>query len=124
MATGCTAIFKSSEKSPIGLIQIGELVKEAGFPPGVINIITGDGKVGAALASHMDINKISFTGSVFAGKKVQELAAKRYAAQYLKSKLQLLIFTQQPKARHSRTRRQIPVYHLLRCKHRKRAPTP
>jgi aldehyde dehydrogenase (NAD+) len=56
---------------------LGELVKEAGFPPGVINIITGDGKVGAALASHMDVDKISFTGSVGAGKKVQELAAKR-----------------------------------------------
>jgi aldehyde dehydrogenase (NAD+) len=43
----------------------------------VVNIVTGDGKVGAALASHMDVNKISFTGSAFAGKKVQELAAKR-----------------------------------------------
>lgn len=78
MATGCTVVFKGSEKSPIGLLQLGELVKEAGFPPGVINIITGDGRVGAALASHMDIDKISFTGSVPAGKKVQELAAKRY----------------------------------------------
>ena len=70
-------VFKSSEKSPIGLLQLGKLVKEAGFPPGVINFITGDGKVGAALASHMDIDKISFTGSLLAGKKVQELAAKR-----------------------------------------------
>ncbi|KAH7074377.1 aldehyde dehydrogenase [Paraphoma chrysanthemicola] len=76
VAAGCTFIYKGSEKSPIGLLQFGDLVKEAGFPPGVINIVTGDGKVGAALASHMDINKISFTGSVFAGKKVQELAAK------------------------------------------------
>lgn len=78
LATGCTFIYKASEKSPIGVLQLGELVKEAGFPPGVINIVTGDGKVGAALASHMDINKISFTGSSFAGKKVAELAAKRY----------------------------------------------
>tara|TARA_R110002003_G_scaffold48_49_gene4307 strand:+ start:5582 stop:6010 length:429 start_codon:yes stop_codon:yes gene_type:complete len=77
MAAGCTFIYKGSEKSPIGLLQFGDLIKEAGFPPGVINIVTGDGKVGAALASHMDINKISFTGSVSAGKKVQELAAKR-----------------------------------------------
>jgi aldehyde dehydrogenase (NAD+) len=76
LAAGCTFIYKGSEKSPIGMLQLGELVKEAGFPPGVINIITGDGKVGAALASHMDVNKISFTGSAFAGKKVQELAAK------------------------------------------------
>lgn len=82
LAAGCTFIFKGSEKSPIGLIQLGQYVKEAGFPPGVINIVTGDGKVGAALASHMDINKISFTGSAFAGKKVQELAAKRYAPRF------------------------------------------
>ncbi|OAL51320.1 aldehyde dehydrogenase [Pyrenochaeta sp. DS3sAY3a] len=76
LAAGCTMIYKASEKSPVGILQIGELIKEAGFPPGVVNIVTGDGKVGSALASHMDINKISFTGSVFAGKKVQELAAK------------------------------------------------
>lgn len=48
------------------------------IPSGVINIVTGDGRVGSALASHMGINKISFTGSSFAGKKVQEMAAKRY----------------------------------------------
>lgn len=77
LAAGCTFIYKGSEKSPIGVLQLGQFVKEAGFPPGVINIVTGDGKVGAALAGHMDINKISFTGSAFAGKKVQELAAKR-----------------------------------------------
>lgn len=76
LAAGCTFIYKASEKSPIGMLQLGQFIKEAGFPPGVINIITGDGTVGAALASHMDINKISFTGSAFAGKKVQELAAK------------------------------------------------
>ncbi|KAH8728844.1 aldehyde dehydrogenase [Phaeosphaeriaceae sp. PMI808] len=76
VAAGCTFIFKGSEKSPLGVLQVGDLVKEAGFPPGVINIVTGDGNVGAMLASHMDINKVSFTGSMFAGKKVQELAAK------------------------------------------------
>lgn len=69
-------IYKGSEKSPLALLQLGDLVREAGFPPGVVQIVTGDGKTGAMLASHMDINKISFTGSVFAGKKVQELAAK------------------------------------------------
>ncbi|KAH7349213.1 putative aldehyde dehydrogenase [Pyrenochaeta sp. MPI-SDFR-AT-0127] len=76
IAAGCTFIYKGSEKSPVGLLQLGELIKEAGFPPGVINFVTGDGKVGAALAGHMDINKITFTGSVFAGKKVQDLATK------------------------------------------------
>ncbi|KAH7078634.1 aldehyde dehydrogenase [Paraphoma chrysanthemicola] len=76
LATGCTVVFKASEKSPIGILQLGTLVKEAGFPPGVINIVTGDGKVGAALASHMGVDKITFTGSTFAGLKVQELALK------------------------------------------------
>ncbi|KAF2175521.1 aldehyde dehydrogenase [Zopfia rhizophila CBS 207.26] len=69
VVVGCTAIFKGSEKSPLGLLALGDLVKEAGFPPGIINIITGDGRTGSMLASHMDINKTSFTGSVFAGKK-------------------------------------------------------
>jgi aldehyde dehydrogenase (NAD+) len=77
LAAGCTFIYKGSEKSPVGILQLGELIKEAGFPPGVLNIVTGDGKVGVALASHMDINKISFTGSLFTGRKIQELAAKR-----------------------------------------------
>ena len=56
--------------------MFGRLVKEAGFPPGVVNMVSGDGKVGAMLASHMGVNKISLTGSVGAGKKVQEMAAK------------------------------------------------
>jgi aldehyde dehydrogenase (NAD+) len=69
-------IFKSSEKSPLGAIAYGELIKEAGFPPGVINIVTGDGKVGAMLAGHMDIAKVAFTGSAAAGRQVQIAAAK------------------------------------------------
>lgn len=76
MAAGNTFILKSSEKSPIALAQYGELFNEAGFPPGVINILTGDGKVGALLASHMEIRKIAFTGSAAAGRVVQIAAAK------------------------------------------------
>jgi aldehyde dehydrogenase (NAD+) len=59
----------------VGHPSVGEL-QDADKMIGVVNIITGDGKTGAMLAGHMDINKISFTGSVFAGKKVQELATK------------------------------------------------
>ena len=77
LACGNTIVLKPAEQTPLSILYFATLVKEAGFPPGVVNIVTGDGKVGAALASHMDINKISFTGSAFAGKKVQELAAKR-----------------------------------------------
>ena len=76
MAAGNTFILKSSEKSPISLAQYGDLLNEAGFPPGVINIITGDGKVGAILASDMTIRKIAFTGSANAGRQVQIAAAK------------------------------------------------
>lgn len=64
IAAGNTFVFKASEKSPLGAIALGELVKEAGFPPGVINIVSGAGKTGALLASHMNIWKISFTGSI------------------------------------------------------------
>ncbi|KAF9888270.1 hypothetical protein FE257_008840 [Aspergillus nanangensis] len=74
IATGNTYIFKSSEKSPLGSLAFGELIKKAGFPPGVINIISGPGSTGELLASHMGIKKISYTGSVMAGRKVQVAA--------------------------------------------------
>lgn len=51
VATGCTVIFKGSEKSPLGLLALGDLVKEAGFPPGVINIINGDGRTGSSMST-------------------------------------------------------------------------
>lgn len=55
---------------------MARLFKEAGFPPGVVNILTGDGTTGALLASHMDIDKISFTGSGPSGRKVIDAASK------------------------------------------------
>ncbi|PVH69722.1 putative aldehyde dehydrogenase [Cadophora sp. DSE1049] len=74
LAAGNTFIFKSSEKSPLSALFLGNLVKEAGFPPGVLQFISGDGKVGSLLASHMKIDKISFTGSTSTGKIVQRSA--------------------------------------------------
>ncbi|KAL1969442.1 hypothetical protein VTN77DRAFT_8880 [Rasamsonia byssochlamydoides] len=76
IAAGNTFIFKSSEKSPLGVLALGELVVEAGFPPGVINFVSGGGSTGQLLASHMKIAKIAFTGSVLVGRKVQEAATK------------------------------------------------
>lgn len=67
-------IFKNSEKSPLGALAWGELFAKAGFPPGVANFVSGGGNTGALLASHMGISKISFTGSVVAGRKVNEAA--------------------------------------------------
>jgi aldehyde dehydrogenase (NAD+) len=76
LAAGNTFVFKSSEKAPLGALAYGELIKEAGFPPGVINLVTGAGPVGSMLASHMDIAKIAFTGSAAVGRAVQIAAAK------------------------------------------------
>lgn len=76
MAAGNTFILKTSEKSPLGAALYGDLLNEAGFPPGVINIVTGAGPVGNLLASHMDISKIAFTGSAPAGRAVMAAAAK------------------------------------------------
>lgn len=74
VAAGNTFIFKASEKSPLGALALGELVKQAGFPPGVINFVSGDGATGALLAAHMKIDKITFTGSTSIGRRVQRAA--------------------------------------------------
>tara|TARA_R110002060_G_scaffold45447_3_gene56773 strand:+ start:397 stop:669 length:273 start_codon:yes stop_codon:yes gene_type:complete len=58
----------------LSALVLGKLVIEAGFPPGVIQFLSGGGKTGALLASHMKISKVSFTGSTITGKKVQKLA--------------------------------------------------
>lgn len=76
LAAGNTFIFKSSERSPLGTLQVGELVAQAGFPPGVINLLSGCGPTGALLSSHMEIRHISFTGSVVAGRQILTAAAK------------------------------------------------
>jgi len=74
MLTLVQFIFKSSEKSPLSALALGRYVVEAGFPPGVIQFISGGGKVGALLASNTTISKISFTGSTHVGKIVQKAA--------------------------------------------------
>lgn len=76
LAAGCSFIFKASEKSPLGVLGLAPLYAEAGFPPGVVQFVSGGRETGAALASHMDISKISFTGSVQGGKGVQAAALK------------------------------------------------
>lgn len=76
LATGNCFILKPSEKTPYAALALGHLIEQAGFPPGVFQILSGDGSTGALLASHMRIRKISFTGSITTGKKIQELAAR------------------------------------------------
>jgi aldehyde dehydrogenase (NAD+) len=69
--------FQSSEFTPLSAIRMATLIHEAGFPPGVVNIITGYGNtVGQAISEHMHIDKVAFTGSTLVGRKVMEAAAK------------------------------------------------
>ncbi|KAK1252184.1 hypothetical protein MKX08_003371 [Trichoderma sp. CBMAI-0020] len=75
LATGNVLIVKPSEKGPLGSLAIAPLFEEAGFPPGVFQVVSGDGRTGGLLAEHMRIRKISFTGSVATGKKIQIAAA-------------------------------------------------
>ncbi|KAK9329525.1 aldehyde dehydrogenase domain-containing protein [Lipomyces starkeyi] len=75
IAAGNTVVLKTSELTPLSSLFLGNLIIEAGFPPGVVNILSGDGNTGAVLASHPGINKISFTGSATTGKKIMHAAA-------------------------------------------------
>jgi len=75
LAVGCTVVMKLSEKTPLTGLMMCELIKEAGFPPGVINIINGYIEAGEAIARHMDIDKVAFTGSTETGKKIVKMSA-------------------------------------------------
>lgn len=75
LSVGNSMVFKPSEQSPITAAKLAEIYIEAGLPPGLFNVIQGDGTTGAILSSHPDIAKISLTGSVETGKKVMASAA-------------------------------------------------
>src|SRR5450432_3781916 len=75
LATGCTVVLKPAEQTPLSALRLGELIEEAGFPDGVVNIVTGYGEAGAALAAHDDVDKVAFTGSTEVGKLIVQAAA-------------------------------------------------
>ena len=76
LAAGCTVVLKPSEIAPVNAIILAEVIHEAGLPPGVFNLVNGAGPVvGEVLATHPDVDMVSFTGSTRAGKRVAELAA-------------------------------------------------
>jgi aldehyde dehydrogenase (NAD+) len=76
LAAGCTFVVKPSEHSPASTLAFGELLSEAGFPPGVFNVVTGlSRETGAALAGHKGIDKVAFTGSTATGRAVAHAAA-------------------------------------------------
>jgi phenylacetaldehyde dehydrogenase len=75
LATGVTVVLKPAEQTPLTALRLGELILEAGVPEGVVNIVTGFGEAGAALAAHDDVDKIAFTGSTEVGKEIVKAAA-------------------------------------------------
>ncbi len=76
LATGCTVVLKPAEQTPLTALRLGELICEAGFPDGVVNIVPGYGETaGAALAAHNDVDKCAFTGSTEVGKLILHAAA-------------------------------------------------
>ncbi|KAJ7650924.1 aldehyde dehydrogenase [Roridomyces roridus] len=77
LATGNCIVLKPSEMTPLSALKFASLVSEAGFPPGVVNVVNGYGTtVGQAISEHMDIAKVSFTGSTLVGRKILEASAK------------------------------------------------
>jgi acyl-CoA reductase-like NAD-dependent aldehyde dehydrogenase len=70
LAAGCTVVLKPAEQTPLTALRIGELALEAGIPPGVLNVLTGDGDTGAAIVEHPGIDKIAFTGSTAVGREI------------------------------------------------------
>jgi len=70
LAAGCTVILKPAEQTPLTALRLGQLVQEAGFPEGVVNVLTGDGETGAAIVDHPGVHKIAFTGSTAVGREI------------------------------------------------------
>src|SRR5260221_9379785 len=76
LAAGNTVVLKPAETTPLTALRVGELINEAGFPPGVVNILPGYGPTaGAAIARHMDVDKVAFTGSTEVGHLIMRAAA-------------------------------------------------
>src|SRR5271166_6643865 len=76
LATGNTVVLKPAEFTPLTALALAELCQEAGLPPGVVNIVTGDGSTGEALVKHPDVDKIAFTGSTEVGRAIRSATAK------------------------------------------------
>jgi phenylacetaldehyde dehydrogenase len=77
LTAGCTVVLKPAEQTPLSALRLGELIEEAGFPQGVVNIVTGMGETaGAALASHKDVDKVAFTGSTEVGRLIVAASGK------------------------------------------------
>ncbi|WP_445330492.1 aldehyde dehydrogenase family protein [Streptomyces sp. GSL17-111] len=75
LATGNTVVLKPAETTPLSALFFADVCRQAGLPKGVVNIVTGDGRTGAALVAHPDVNKVAFTGSTGVGKQIARTVA-------------------------------------------------
>ena len=76
LACGNTVVLKPAEQTPLSILYFANLIKEAGFPPGVVNIVNGHGRTaGKTIAEHLDIDKIAFTGSTATGREIMKMAS-------------------------------------------------
>jgi betaine-aldehyde dehydrogenase len=75
ICAGCTTVLKPAEQTPLTVLELASSFADAGLPPGVVNIVTGEGKTGAAIVEHPDVDKIAFTGSPEVGKTIMRAAA-------------------------------------------------
>jgi aldehyde dehydrogenase (NAD+) len=75
LAAGNTCVLKPAETTPLSALVLAEILQQAELPPGVVNIVTGDGSTGAALVDHPDVDKIAFTGSTDVGRMIQQRTA-------------------------------------------------
>ncbi len=75
LACGNTVVLKPAETTPLTALLLAKIIEEAELPPGVVNVVTGAGEAGAALASHPDVDKVAFTGSTEVGRKIQRAVA-------------------------------------------------
>ena len=95
LACGNTVVLKPAEQTPLSALYLAGLIKEAGFPAGVVNVVPGYGKTaGSVLAGHQNVDKIAFTGSTLTGKAIMKAAANNLKAITLETggKSPLLVF--------------------------------
>ncbi|MFV3126177.1 aldehyde dehydrogenase family protein [Niveispirillum sp. KHB5.9] len=106
LSAGCTVVLKPAEDTPLSAMALAEVLREAGVPPGVFNLVNGRGDVvGAALASHADVDKVGFTGSTAVGKRIVQAALgnmKRVTLE-LGGKSPVVVFDDADIARHAAT---------------------
>ena len=76
LAAGCTVVLKVAPQTPLSALRVGELIQEAGFPAGAVNILPGDDNCGKILVDHPDVDKIAFTGSTAVGHEIMVNAAR------------------------------------------------